>query len=280
MFIYLAIKHYKELWIVEDRARSGRLKSVRTEATIKTVRRQISRNPLWKEKIMSRKLNILTQSSRASSETIHTWQRTSPQRDTSLLLLWRRSEGQEQSVSSSGTSRTGMKTSSSRTRKFSPSRISIITSTTRFMFKPPLRCVLRVQRCYHPSYVMVWWRLFIFARKVWKPVPECVKRMCYKEMWNLLTQLYSMVRNASSSRTELLSTRPRQLRSGYGGTFLHLSAPRIGPRGVQTSTPWTINCGLFWRTWLAESVTTTWRVWRDSSWKQLQTSTWRRCMTR
>ena len=27
--------------------------------------------------------------------------------------------------------------------------------------------------------------------------------------------------------------------------FRHLSAPRIGPRGVQTSTPWTINCVLF-----------------------------------
>jgi len=44
------------------------------------------------------------------------------------------------------------------------------------------------------------------------------------------------------------------------GTFWPLSAPRIGPRGVQTSTPWTINRGLFWRTWLAESVTTTWTV--------------------
>jgi len=42
------------------------------------------------------------------------------------------------------------------------------------------------------------------------------------------------------------------------GTFWPLSAPRIGPRGVQTSTPWTINCGLFWKTWLAESTTKTW----------------------
>jgi len=31
MFIYLAIKNYKELCRVEDRARSGRLKSVRAE---------------------------------------------------------------------------------------------------------------------------------------------------------------------------------------------------------------------------------------------------------
>jgi len=49
--------------------------------------------------------------------------------------------------------------------------------------------------------------------------------------------------------------KPRRLRSGCGGTSRPLSAPRIGPLGVQTSTPGTINCGLFWRTWLAKSVT-------------------------
>jgi hypothetical protein len=72
MFIYPAIKYYKELWSVEDRARSERLKSVRADAAIKTVRERIRRNTLWKQKIMSRKLNISTQSSLASSETIYT----------------------------------------------------------------------------------------------------------------------------------------------------------------------------------------------------------------
>ena len=37
MFIYPAIKHYKKLWRVEDRARSGHLKSLRVETAIKTV---------------------------------------------------------------------------------------------------------------------------------------------------------------------------------------------------------------------------------------------------
>ena len=72
MFIYPAVKHYEELWRVEDRARSGHLKSVKAEATIETVWEQIRRNPLWKQKIMSRKLNISTQSSHASSGTIYT----------------------------------------------------------------------------------------------------------------------------------------------------------------------------------------------------------------
>ena len=72
--------------------------------------------------------------------------------------------------------------------------------------------------------------------------------------------------------------KPRRLRSYCGGTFRPLSAPRIGPRGVKTSPLGTINCGLFWRTWLAKSVITTWTVWRDPSWKQRQRSPRRRCV--
>ena len=92
-----------------------------------------------------------------SSGTI--WERTSPQRDTSLPLLWRRSDGKEQSVSSSGMLRTGTNTTSSRTRNISPSTSSITTRTTRFMLKRPLRCNLRVQGRHHTSYVMVWWEV-------------------------------------------------------------------------------------------------------------------------
>jgi len=40
-FVCRAIRYYKELWGVEDRARSGRLKSVRAEAAIKRVRERI-----------------------------------------------------------------------------------------------------------------------------------------------------------------------------------------------------------------------------------------------
>jgi ribosomal protein L31E len=63
-FVYRAIKTYKELWGVKDRARSGCLKFARAEAAIKTVRERIGRNLLWKQKILSRELNISTQSSR------------------------------------------------------------------------------------------------------------------------------------------------------------------------------------------------------------------------
>jgi hypothetical protein len=155
------------------------------------------------------------------------------------------------------------------------------------MLKRPLRCVLRVQEAI--TLPVSWfggccpirgWHLFIFVRKVWKLVLACIKRMYYKELWNLVTQLSSMVRNGSSSRTQLLPTRPRRLISGCGGTFQPLSVPRIGPRGVQTSPLWTINCGLFWWTWLAKSITTTWTAWRDPSWQQRQRSTFRWCVPR
>jgi len=53
MVICWAIKHYKELWRVEDGALSGRLKTVRAEAAIKTVWERICQNPLWKRKVIS-----------------------------------------------------------------------------------------------------------------------------------------------------------------------------------------------------------------------------------
>jgi hypothetical protein len=58
MFIYRAIKRYEELWRVEDRTQSGRLKSLRVKAAIKTVWEQIRRNPLWEQKFMSQELNM------------------------------------------------------------------------------------------------------------------------------------------------------------------------------------------------------------------------------
>ena len=58
MFIYRASKHYKELWRVENRTRSGHPRKVRTETTLKTVWEWLRWNPLRKQKIMSRGLNI------------------------------------------------------------------------------------------------------------------------------------------------------------------------------------------------------------------------------
>ena len=118
-------KYYKELWCVEGRARAGCLKSVRAEASIKTVRERIRRNPVRKQ-IMSLELNISTQSSHASSGMIYTRERISTQRDTSYSCFEGDPTDKSKSISSSGTLRTGTKTSS-RTRNFPPSRSSITT---------------------------------------------------------------------------------------------------------------------------------------------------------
>jgi len=122
----------------------------------------------------------------ALSGTVNTWERVGAWRDTYLLLLWRRSNGQEQSISSSGTPRTGMKISSSWKRNSSPSRSSTITRRTRFMLKCPMRWK---KTFHHPFCVMVcWWcpirgwQLFIFARKGWNWCPsvsrQCASRNC------------------------------------------------------------------------------------------------------
>ena len=119
--------------------------------------------------------------------------------------------------------------------------------------------ILSVQGGHHPSYVMLWWRVphqgvthLHFCKKGLKLVSKCIKRMCYKELWNILTWPSSVVRNVSNSRTQFLPKRPRHLRSGCEEMFWPSSPLRICFRGVQTSNPWTINCGMFWRTWRAK----------------------------
>ena len=83
--------------------------------------------------------------------------------------------------------------------------------TTGFMLKRPLRCILRVHGCHHPSYVLVSWEVphqgvthHHFCKKGVKLVSECIKRTCYKELWNSLTWPSTVVRNGSSSRTQFL----------------------------------------------------------------------------
>jgi len=57
------------------------------------------------------------------------------------------------------------------------------------MLKRPFRCILKVQGCHHPSYVMNWWEVshqgvtyLHFCKDGVKLVSERIKRMCYKEL--------------------------------------------------------------------------------------------------
>jgi len=119
-------------------ARSGRLKSLRAETTIKTVGEDSPKSALETKDLVPRAehidpIDIMHHQGRAIHECAPPPKGTYP-----LLLLWRRSDRQEQSISSSGTPRTGTKTSSSQTRISSPSRSST-TIRTRFMLKCPMR---------------------------------------------------------------------------------------------------------------------------------------------
>jgi len=129
---------------------------------------------------------------RASLGMIYIWERTATQRNTSLRLLWRWSEGQEQSVSSSVMPRMHAKTSSSRMRISSPLRSSTITRTTRFMLKHPMRWRKTFWGCREViTFPTSWfggecpirgWHLFYFARKRWNWCPivsrGCATRSC------------------------------------------------------------------------------------------------------
>ena len=57
------------------------------------------------------------------------------------------------------------------------------------MLKRPLRCILRMQGCHHPSYVMVWWEVshqgvthLHFCKKGVKPVSECKLQGVVKQL--------------------------------------------------------------------------------------------------
>ena len=59
-FFYRAIKRFCEHSTIGARARLGRQRSSRTPEVIKAMRERIRRNPLRKQKMMSRQLNVST----------------------------------------------------------------------------------------------------------------------------------------------------------------------------------------------------------------------------
>lgn len=58
MFVYRAIKLFDDTGDVKDRQRTGRARTVRTAEAIKAVKARIRRNPVRKQKILSREMGI------------------------------------------------------------------------------------------------------------------------------------------------------------------------------------------------------------------------------
>ena len=99
--------------------------------------------------------------------------------------------------------------------------------------------VPRVQRGHHTSYIIVWWGVSYqgvtplhFCEKGVKTGAQAYQEEVLEGIVKPLNSTLFNGQNGYSSRTQLLPTRPRWLRSGCGGMFQHLSVPRIGPQGV------------------------------------------------
>jgi hypothetical protein len=163
-----------------------------------------------------------------------------------------------------------MKTSSSRTRNFSPSRSSIIIIIKK---KPEIYAhtslEVHSEGAGRPSLFLCHGLvggvpsggdISSFLQEEDETGVQVYQEDVLQGVVKQLNMTLSSGQEWVFQQDSLPAQKPRRLRSGCGGTFQPLSALRIGPWGVQTSTPRTTNCGLFWRTWLAESITTTWTV--------------------
>jgi hypothetical protein len=118
---------------------------------------------------------------------------------------------------------------------------------------------------HHPSYVMVWWGVY---HQGVTPLHFCEKdvktgaQVCQEDvLQGIVKPLNKTVFSGQKwvfQQDSAPAYKAKTTQVAAEETSGLYKAPRFGPRGVQTSTLWTINCGLFWRTWLAENITTTW----------------------
>jgi hypothetical protein len=190
--VYRAVKPYKELWGVEDRARSGRPRCVRTKTAMKTVQKRVRRNPLQKQNSLSREKNISprlmsrlvrddlhTTACRRSKGHLHTLTlKEIRQTRTEHLLQWQAENGHENNLF------TGEKIFTIE-EQYNQQKDNIYAQTSHEVKEN----VLRVQGGHHFSYIMVWWEVshqgmthLHFCKKVVKLVSKCIKRTCYKKL--------------------------------------------------------------------------------------------------
>lgn len=168
-FIYRTIDRFNETQGIEDRHRKGRPKSVRTAEKIKAVRNRILRNPLRKQSILSREMNI---SARSLSRLI---------REDLGLRAYRRYTGH---TLNSRLKKMRKERSKVLLRRYGDEAYRSILFTDEKIFtieekfnrqndrvyarssREATEMVGRVERGHHPASVMVWWGVS------WKGVTE------------------------------------------------------------------------------------------------------------
>jgi hypothetical protein len=120
-----------------------------------------------------------------------------------------------------------------------------------------------VQEGHHTSYIMLWWGVTPFLQErcdtgAWLYQQDVLQGVVKPLNMTLFSGLELVFQQDSAPAYKAKMTQVWLWRN-----LLVFNNAKNWPLGVQTSTPWSVNCGLFWRTWLPESITTTWRAWRD-----------------
>jgi len=115
---------------------------------------------------------------------------------------------------------------------------------------------------HHPSYFMVWWEVShqeVTPSSFLQERGETGVRVYQEDVLQGVMKHLNMTLFSGQEWVFQQDSVPAH-KAKTTREWLRRNVPAfISPRGVQTSTPWTINCGLFWGTWLAETFTT-WTV--------------------
>lgn len=160
MFVYRTINRFNKENTITDRQRSGRPRTVRTSAVIKAVRERIRRNPLRKQKIMAREVQISTRSmSRLITKDLKmgAYRRSTGHRLTVNLrriretrareLLRRHANGDHRNILFTDEKIFTVE------QKFNKQNDRVYAHSSR----EAAEVVPKVERGHHPASVMVWW---------------------------------------------------------------------------------------------------------------------------
>lgn len=159
-FVYRCIQRFNEASSVDDRPRNGRPRTTRTPAAVKAVSARIRRNPLRKQKIMAREMNIPKRTmSRIIKEDLKlgAYRRTTGQLLTPALkriratrskaLLQRYARGRNKKILFSDEKIFTIE------EKFNRQNDRVYAYSSREAAEK----IPRVQRGHHPASIMVWW---------------------------------------------------------------------------------------------------------------------------
>jgi len=160
MFVYRTIQRFVEDGSIRDRPREGRPRSVRTPAAVKAVAARIRRNPVRKQSVMSREMNIPKRSmSRLLTEDLGV---RAYRRSTGHFLTPRLMQQRERKCRrllqryANNKHRTILFTDEkifTIEESFNRQNDRVYASSSR----EARQTVPKVQRGHHPSSVMVWW---------------------------------------------------------------------------------------------------------------------------